>query len=835
MNNVTLNISSNMNTQSVILQDVKNVLRTKSDFNRTFEKYNTQNDKTRTFEAQDGKKMPEKDINVASKRVSDRNNSVCNKDSLKEDKVKVADKQEPKSLDEKIKASADENVKIFDDIYELSDDPSMSLANVQLDEADLQLCEEKFTETITAELDCFIAETGLDEVLSDTEITVLKNVVSACNNAILSDDAITTDDLILDLNSQGVDLTRIAKAIKDFVNNMKSNENGIIIGENNLVDTTKDSLIKIADIIATTANDVSNSQDIDVLNLKNGIDTVLAKLNKTADIKSYMKPDASLIVDKTLVQNDLPKEIYIDKSFVALKDDKELSASILNSTKSEFSYVISEDEIEGAIKGTKLTDKSSSLKRVFSHDVSGNKIVEDTKLTDNKSSSKNVSIGAQSVDLLKTIKDSESVSNTLVSNKNNVISNTLTSNLTAAQNSLNDKNVVFDNSNLLKSDASNFNNSSHLLGDKAESLIQADTKGASLANNLNSLASKNSGVTVSLTDTATSSKAAIKTEAVMLKNLVSNNEVSSISVKSLDVKPHVNTNTNFSLDDLALENNISINTFTTIGRTKVMEQSANSMSEVVNVARSIINQKNENIAPQNTTLGLVANKANTISETNNIMANASHIGAVFTNVVKSNAMKTNVSNDTKGIDLGSVDVSSTTERTAILNATNTTTASSITSRLNNTMSGLFSFFDNKLPLSTNNQSQNAQNITNKVLEMAARNLQQVELELNPQNLGKMKIKIDINDAKNASVSFMVNNATTKELLSGSFDKLKMALEDAGYQLVEQNVTHHNTEDTGTNSNREFNNSEWRKEVLATSKSMHNSKEWMNAFAQEVKV
>lgn len=835
MNNVTLNISSNMNTQSVILQDVKNVLRTKSDFNRTFEKYNTQNDKTRTFEAQDGKKMPEKDINVASKRVSDRNNSVCNKDSLKEDKVKVADKQEPKSLDEKIKASADENVKIFDDIYELSDDPSMSLANVQLDEADLQLCEEKFTETITAELDCFIAETGLDEVLSDTEITVLKNVVSACNNAILSDDAITTDDLILDLNSQGVDLTRIAKAIKDFVNNMKSNENGIIIGENNLVDTTKDSLIKIADIIATTANDVSNSQDIDVLNLKNGIDTVLAKLNKTADIKSYMKPDASLIVDKTLVQNDLPKEIYIDKSFVALKDDKELSASILNSTKSEFSYVISEDEIEGAIKGTKLTDKSSSLKRVFSHDVSGNKIVEDTKLTDNKSSSKNVSIGAQSVDLLKTIKDSESVSNTLVSNKNNVISNTLTSNLTAAQNSLNDKNVVFDNSNLLKSDASNFNNSSHLLGDKAESLIQADTKGASLANNLNSLASKNSGVTVSLTDTATSSKAAIKTEAVMLKNLVSNNEVSSISVKSLDVKPHVNTNTNFSLDDLALENNISINTFTTIGRTKVVEQSANSMSEVVNVARSIINQKNENIAPQNTTLGLVANKANTISETNNIMANASHLGAVFTNVVKSNAMKTNVSNDTKGIDLGSVDVSSTTERTAILNATNTTTASSITSRLNNTMSGLFSFFDNKLSLSTNNQSQNAQNITNKVLEMAARNLQQVELELNPQNLGKMKIKIDINDAKNASVSFMVNNATTKELLSGSFDKLKTALEDAGYQLVEQNVTHHNTEDTGTNSNREFNNSEWRKEVLATSKSMHNSKEWMNAFAQEVKV
>ena len=779
--------------------------------------------------------MPEKEINVASKRVNDRNNSVCNKDSLKEDKVKVADKQEPKSLDEKIKASADENVKIFDDIYELSDDPSMSLANVQLDEADLQLCEEKFTETITAELDCFIAETGLDEVLSDTEITVLKNVVSACNNAILSDDAITTDDLILDLNSQGVDLTRIAKAIKDFVNNMKSNENGIIIGENNLVDATKDSLIKIADIIATTANDVSNSQEIDVLNLKNGIDTVLAKLNKTADIKSYMKPDASLIVDKTLVQNDLPKEIYIDKSFVALKDDKELSASILNSTKSELSYVISEDEIEGAIKGTKLTDKSSSLKRVFNHDVSGNKIVEDTKLTDNKSSSKNVSIGAQSVDLLKTIKDSESVSNTLVSNKNNVISNTLTSNLTAAQNSLNDKNVVFDNSNLLKSDASSFNNSSHLLGDKAESLIQADTKGAPLANNLNSLASKNSGVTVSLTDTATSSKAAIKTEAVMLKNLVSNNEVSSISVKSLDVKPHVNTNTNFSLDDLALENNISINTFTTIGRTKVVEQSANSMSEVVNVARSIINQKNENIAPQNTTLGLVANKANTISETNNIMANASHIGAVFTNVVKSNAMKTNVGNDTKGIDLGSVDVSSTTERTAILNATNTTTASSITSRLNNTMSGLFSFFDNKLPLSTNNQSQNAQNITNKVLEMAARNLQQVELELNPQNLGKMKIKIDINDAKNASVSFMVNNATTKELLSGSFDKLKTALEDAGYQLVEQNVTHHNTEDTGTNSNREFNNSEWRKEVLATSKSMHNSKEWMNAFAQEVKV
>lgn len=831
MNNVTLNISSNLNAQSVLLQDVKNVSRAKTDFNRTFEKYNIQNDRSRTLEARDGKKMPENDVNVARNRVNDGNDRFCNKCSLKDDKVKVADKKEPKSLDEKIKASADENEKKSGDMYELSDDPSMSLVNVELDEADLQLCEEQFAETISAELDCFIAETGLDEVLSDTEITVLKNVVSTCNNAILSDVSITTDDLILELNSQGIDLNGISKAIKDFINSIKSDESNIIIGENNLVDITKESLIKIADIIASAANDVKKGKDIVSFNLKNDLDTVLAKLNKTADMKSYIKTETSSISDSSLVRNELPKDIYIDETFVALKDDKGLSASLLNSTKSELNYVISEEEIDATIKVAKSTDDSSSFKHVSNHNVSGDTV----ELTNNNLSQKNEGVNSQSDDLLKTIKDSESVSNTLVSNKNNVVSNNSITNMTAVQNSLNDKNAVVDNSGVLKSDTLNLNNSSHLLGDKAELLNQADAKSATLVNNLNSLQSKNSEVSVSLNDSVSRTKTVVKTDTVMLKNLVSNNEVTSMSVKSLDVKPQVNTSSNFTLDDLALENNIAINTFTTIGRTKVVEQSLNSMSEVVNVARSIINQKNENIAPQNTTLGLTANKANIISDSNNLMANASHVGTVFANVVKSNTLKSSVGNDTRGIDLGNVESSSATERASVLNATNTTTASSITSRLNNTMGGLFSFFDNKLPLSTNNQNQNAQNITNKVLEMAARNLQQVELELNPQNLGKMKIKIDINDAKNASVSFMVNNATTKELLSGSFDKLKAALEDVGYQLTEQNVTQHNAEDTGTNSNREFNNSEWRKEVLATSKSMHNSKEWMNAFAQEMKV
>lgn len=830
MNNVTLNISSNLNAQSVLLQDVKNVSRAKTDFNRTFEKYNIQNDKSRTLEARDGKKMPENDVNVARNRVNDGNDRVCNKCSLKDDKVKVADKKEPKSLDEKIKASADENEKNSSDMYELSDDPSMSLVNVELDEADLQLCEEKFAETISAELDCFIAETGLDEVLSDTEITVLKNVVSTCNNAILSDDSITTDDLILELNSQGIDLNGISKAIKDFVNSIKSDESNIIISENNLVDITKESLIKIADIIASAANDVKKDKNIVSFNLKNDIDTVLAKLNKSADMKTYIKTEASSISDSSLVRNELPKDIYIDETFVALKDDKGLSASLLNSTKSELNYVISEEEIDATIKAAKATDESSSFKHVSNHNVSG-----DTVKLNNNLGQKNEGVSLQSDDLLKTIKDSESVSNTLVSNKNNVVSNNTITNMAAIKNSLNDKNAVVDNSMLLKSDTLNLNSSNHLLGDKAELLNQADAKSTTLVNNLNSLQSKNSEVSVSLNDSVSRSKTAVKTDTVMLKNLVSNNEVSSMSVKSLDVKPQVNTSSNFTLDDLALENNIAINTFTTIGRTKVVEQSVNSMSEVVNVARSIINQKNENIAPQNTTLGITANKANIISDSNNLMVNASHVGTVFANVVKSNTLKSSVGNDTRGLDIGNVETSSATERASVLNATNTTTASSITSRLNNTMGGLFSFFDNKLPLSTNNQNQNAQNITNKVLEMAARNLQQVELELNPLNLGKMKIKIDINDAKNASVSFMVNNATTKELLSGSFDKLKAALEDVGYQLTEQNVTQHNAEDTGTNSNREFNNSEWRKEVLATSKSMHNSKEWMNAFAQEMKI
>jgi hypothetical protein len=823
MNNVTLNISSNLNAKSVLLQDIKNVSRAKTDFNRTFEKYNIQNDKSRTLEARDGKKMPENDVNVARNRVNDGNDRVCNKCSLKDDKVKVADKKEPKSLDEKIKASADENEKNSGDMYELSDDPSMSLVNVELDEADLQLCEEQFAETISAELDCFIAETGLDEVLSDTDITVLKNVVSTCNNAILSDDSITTDDLILELNSQGIDLNGISKAIKDFVNSIKSDESNIIISENNLVDITKESLIKIADIIASAANDVKKDKNIVSFNLKNDIDTVLAKLNKSADMKTYIKTEASSISDSSLVRNELPKDIYIDETFVALKDDKGLSASLLNSTKSELNYVISEEEIDATIKAAKSTDESSSFKYVSNHNVSG-----DTVKLNNNLGQKNEGVSLQSDDLLKTIKDSERVSNTLVSN------NTIT-NMTAVKNSLNDKNAVVDNSGLLKSDTLNPNSSNHLLGDKAELLNQADAKSTTLVNNLNSLQSKNSEVSVSLNDSVSRSKTAVKTDTVMLKNLVSNNEVSSMSVKSLDVKPQVNTSSNFTLDDLALENNIAINTFTTIGRTKVVEQSVNSMSEVVNVARSIINQKNENIASQNTTLGITANKANIISDSSNLMANASHVGTVFANVVKSNTLKSSVGNDTRGIDIGNVETSSATERASVLNATNTTTASSITSRLNNTMGGLFSFFDNKLPLSTNNQNQNAQNITNKVLEMAARNLQQVELELNPQNLGKMKIKIDINDAKNASVSFMVNNATTKELLSGSFDKLKAALEDVGYQLTEQNVTQHNAEDTGTNSNREFNNSEWRKEVLATSKSMHNSKEWMNAFTQEMKI
>lgn len=77
---------------------------------------------------------------------------------------------------------------------------------------------------------------------------------------------------------------------------------------------------------------------------------------------------------------------------------------------------------------------------------------------------------------------------------------------------------------------------------------------------------------------------------------------------------------------------------------------------------------------------------------------------------------------------------------------------------------------------SHNFKQNAEEITNKVMEMAAKNLKTMEIELDPQNLGKMKILFNLDgDNEAVSVAIATSNPATKDLIEQSSGRIKDVL------------------------------------------------------------
>ncbi|MGN1393912.1 MAG: flagellar hook-length control protein FliK [Succinivibrionaceae bacterium] len=156
------------------------------------------------------------------------------------------------------------------------------------------------------------------------------------------------------------------------------------------------------------------------------------------------------------------------------------------------------------------------------------------------------------------------------------------------------------------------------------------------------------------------------------------------------------------------------------------------------------------------------------------------------------------------------DISS--ERSLHALTSNLDRASINSSSLANTTSGslLNSIFGgNTLTLDQRDPKQTAENVAEKIMQMAARNLKEIELELNPRYLGKMKIKIDISDSNNASVSFAVSNVATKELLQNSESRLRESLSSVGIELTEQQVNDNYQEES---EEKKQSQEQWKEEV-----------------------
>lgn len=81
-----------------------------------------------------------------------------------------------------------------------------------------------------------------------------------------------------------------------------------------------------------------------------------------------------------------------------------------------------------------------------------------------------------------------------------------------------------------------------------------------------------------------------------------------------------------------------------------------------------------------------------------------------------------------------------------------------------------------------NETQDANDIHDKVMQMAARNLKQLSVELSPNELGKMKISISLSEDNEAvSVSLAAANPQTREILAKALPKLREI-------LASQNIT-----------------------------------------------
>lgn len=104
---------------------------------------------------------------------------------------------------------------------------------------------------------------------------------------------------------------------------------------------------------------------------------------------------------------------------------------------------------------------------------------------------------------------------------------------------------------------------------------------------------------------------------------------------------------------------------------------------------------------------------------------------------------------------------------------------------------------------SSNLKQNAQALTEKVMQMAAKNLKTMDLTLNPHGLGKMKISLDVGSADDVTkISISASSPATKALVEQGMETLRQTLRDNDINAKAE-VTEYEDNHSNQNPNQEF--------------------------------
>lgn len=126
---------------------------------------------------------------------------------------------------------------------------------------------------------------------------------------------------------------------------------------------------------------------------------------------------------------------------------------------------------------------------------------------------------------------------------------------------------------------------------------------------------------------------------------------------------------------------------------------------------------------------------------------------------------------------------------------------SATTNKENTQNQISKQFD--LLSMSSNLKQNAQALTEKVMQMASKNLKTMDLTLNPHGLGKMKISLDVGSADDVTkISISASSPATKALVEQGMEALRQTLRNNDINAKTE-VTEYEDHHSNQNSNQEF--------------------------------
>lgn len=126
---------------------------------------------------------------------------------------------------------------------------------------------------------------------------------------------------------------------------------------------------------------------------------------------------------------------------------------------------------------------------------------------------------------------------------------------------------------------------------------------------------------------------------------------------------------------------------------------------------------------------------------------------------------------------------------------------SATTNKENTQNQISKQFD--LLSMSSNLKQNAQALTEKVMQMASKNLKTMDLTLNPHGLGKMKISLDVGSADDVTkISISASSPATKALVEQGMEALRQTLRNNDINAKTE-VTEYEDNHSNQNSNQEF--------------------------------